>query len=239
MRILAIIPARAGSKGLPGKNIRVLAGRPLIGWSIAAARQCSMIDHVIVSSDGDAILEVARAEGADVVRRPAALAADDSLPKDAVRHVLNELETRGHAPFDVVVLLQPTSPLRTAGDITACIDVLQDRNADSVATAAEVEHHPARIWTLDGDGRPSPYREGDCIWAPRQALEKAFALNGAVYAVRVGPFLADPTPSFIFGDSRLVIMPRERSIDIDTLFDFRIAEQLLVPEGAGDDLDGK
>jgi len=219
--VAAFILARAGSKGLPGKNIRMFAGKPLLVWSIEAARDSGRVDRVIVSTDGVETADVARAAGAEVFMRPDALSSDTALPKDAIRHHVVEMAQAGGEP-DVIVLLQPTSPLRRASDICACLDELRD-GADSAVTFVKSPSNPHRVWRIEG-GVPTPFIEGGDPWAPRQALPDAFAINGAVYAARARALLDDRTASFLVGDARAVLMPPERSIDIDTALDFTIAE---------------
>ncbi len=223
MRTLAVIPARANSKGLPGKNVREFKGKPLIQWSIEIAKACSMIDEVCVSSDGANILSVADRNQAISVQRPADLATDTALPKDAVLHALDTIKQRNGLEFDIVVLLQPTSPLRAESDITACLNKIVDEGYDSSATFCGMSPHPERAWRIEND-RPAPYYGDDSNWAPRQSLGRAFALNGAVYAVRVDAFRKSGSPAFLFGNSAAIEMPPERSFDIDTLLDFQVAE---------------
>jgi CMP-N,N'-diacetyllegionaminic acid synthase len=223
MKFLAVIPARSGSKGLPGKNTRPFHGAPLLVWSVRAANAVSRIDLVAVSSDDDGVLAVGAAAGALAVKRPAELASDTALPKDAVLHCADELKAAGHGDFDVVVLLQPTSPLRAPWDIDACLDKVVNDGFDSCATFIESDAHPKRVWKIQNDA-PKPFMESGANWAPRQAIEPVYALNGAVYVVKLSAFRADPTPAFLFGRSAAVVMPPERSFDIDTLMDFEIAE---------------
>lgn len=220
----AFIPARAGSKGLPGKNIRPLLGKPLIAHSIQHALECGRIDRVFVSTDGAEIADEARKAGAEVMMRPDELAGDTALPKDALRYHLGELSREGVEP-DRIVLLQPTSPLRSPGNILDCLARL-DEGSDSAATFVEAPVSPSRLWAIDA-GEPRLYFEGENPWEGRQQLQKAFALNGAVYAVKTRPFLEDDSPSFLPGKSSAVIMSEEDSIDIDTLTDFVIAESIL------------
>lgn len=222
-RILAIIPARAGSKGLPGKNIRPFLGVPLLAWSIAVAKACAEVDHVAVSSDGDDVLALAREHGATAIKRPEVLASDTALPKDAVLHVLDTLAADGVEPFDLVVLLQPTSPLRVPEDISDCLASVTEQGADSAASFKPADSHPSRVWNIN-EGTPEPFMPGQDNWAPRQALSPAYALNGAVYVVTVKSFREEKSPAFLFGKSAASIMPAERSLDIDTLFDFEMAE---------------
>ena len=220
-KIAAFVLARGGSKGLPGKNIRLFAGKPLLAWSVLAAQQTGVIDRIIVSTDDDAIGQAGVRAGAEFFKRSNALSTDLALPKDAIRHHVDELEEEGYSP-DVIVLLQPTSPLRAPSDIIACIDAVKD-GADSAVTFTTAASNPHRAWKII-DGAPMPFIDGANPWAPRQALPEAFAINGAVYVARTKALLTDPSPSFIVGNARAVVMPPERSVDIDTLLDFKIAE---------------
>lgn len=221
--VIAFIPARAGSKGLPGKNIIDLAGKPLIGYTIDAALHCDMINHVVVSTDGEDIARVAKACGANVEMRPDELASDTALPKDALRYHLSQMDTLP----DVIVLLQPTSPLRIVDDIAACLTPVLSGEADSAATFVASTQSPYREWTCAKDGSVSPAIPDHDPWRPRQALPQTYRLNGAVYAVRTDLFLSDNSHSFLPGRNRMVLMPDERSIDIDVRDDLDRAANLL------------
>lgn len=223
MRTLAVIPARANSKGLPGKNVRDFRGKPLIQWSIDIAKACPMIDAVSVSSDGADILSVAHSAGAICVERPPQLATDTALPKDAVLHALDTIKRTSGLEFDLVILLQPTSPLRAEADIMACLKKVLNEGFDSCATFCPMSPHPERAWRIEND-RPMPYSGDTTNWAPRQSLTTAYALNGAVYVVRTEAFRNSDSPAFLFGNSAAIEMPLERSFDIDTLLDFQVAE---------------
>lgn len=222
MTITAFILARAGSKGLPSKNIIPFMGRPLITWSISAAKACQHIDHVIVSTDGNDIAQVACKAGADVMMRPSALSDDIALPKDAIRYHLGQIAKEGSMP-EISILLQPTSPLRIPSDITRCIDSILEDGYDSAATFVKTPSSPYRAWLKTDDG-PKPFLSDHNPWRPRQELPSTFSLNGAVYAVKTDIFLADNTHSFLPGKSHMVEMPKERSIDIDSALDLKIAE---------------
>jgi len=223
VRTLAVIPARANSRSLPGKNVRRFSGQPLILRAAECGKASAVIDHMVVSSDGESILSLARAAGVDTIRRPDGLAGDSALPKDAVLHAVDVLEQRGLPPFDIVVLLQPTSPLRLPEDIVLTRARIAEEGYDSAATFCEAASHPARTWRLE-NGQPSPLVQTRQSWAPRQELAPAYTLNGAVYAVKLDPFRANPGPEFLFGRAAGVIMPKERSFDIDTALDFALAE---------------
>lgn len=225
-RVVAIIPARGGSTSVPRKNIRSLGGKPLVAWSIEVARSVEAIDQVVVSTDSEAIAEAARQHGASVARRPAELATDDALVIDAVRHHLSDWKAEGRAA-GVVVLLEPTCPLRQPGDVAACLRRLAREDVDSVATFTDAALNPHRAWRIEEDG-PSPFVEGAVPWRPRQELPESYQLNGGAYA-----FFADRLPDDsvapLFGRIETVYMPEERSIDIDTEVDLRLAN-LLVEE---------
>lgn len=221
--VLGVIPARGGSKGLPRKNVLPLAGKPLIAWTIDAGRSSKYIDHLILSTDDHEIAEVGRAWGADVpFIRPPHLAGDETPMVEVVRHVLHEIPG-----YDLIVLLQPTSPLRTAEDIDGCIAMLHQKNASTAVTVAEAEVVPQWLFHLDPESRLQPIMPGD-LPHRRQAAGKVFTLNGAVY---VGTREAYSTASALVGPETIAyVMPRERSIDVDTLFDLKVCETLLRPD---------
>jgi N-acylneuraminate cytidylyltransferase len=224
-QVVAIIPARGGSKSVPNKNIRTLGDQPLLAWSIEVAYAAESIDAVVVTTDSDAIAEVARDYGASVIHRPAHLATDDALVIDAIRHAVRVWHKQGKT-IDVMVLLEPTSPLRSVEDIEACLDQLrQSPSVDSVATFTEAELNPHRAWRLEG-GSPEPFIEGAVPWRPRQALPEAYQLNGAVYAFWTDR-LPDDVIAPLFGQAASVYMPAERSVDIDDRFDFLLAETII------------
>jgi CMP-N,N'-diacetyllegionaminic acid synthase len=222
----AYIPARAGSKGLPGKNIRPFAGRPLIAWTIEAARAARGVDRVIVSTDGEEIARAAEAEGAEIAWRPAHLSGDAALPKDALRHHYLEMSEADRP--DILVLLQPTSPLRRPADIEACVSAVASGEWESACTFKKAGTNPYRAWKVR-DGAVTTFIDGADPWQPRQALPEAIELNGAVYAVRAKPFFDDPGPGFLIGRSKPIMMDEARSADIDTALDLRIAE--LIRDG--------
>lgn len=217
----AYIPARAGSKGLPRKNVLPFAGKPLLAWTVEAAIAAKHIDRVIVSTDGEEIADAAKQAGAEVAWRPPELSDDTALPKDALRYHYDAMEP-GDRP-DVLVLLQPTSPLRLPSDIDACADAVLRDGWDSACTFKPAETNPHRAWRDDG-GELRPFIEDANPWAPRQALPPAIQLNGAVYAVRASVFFEDTSPSFLVGRAKAVLMQAERSVDIDTALDMRLAE---------------
>jgi len=223
-RTVAIVPARGGSKSVPRKNLRPLGGKPLIAWSIEVALAVPEVDRVVVSSDDPEILDAARALGAETYARPAHLATDTSLVLDAVRDLLARLAEEGWAP-DVGVLLEPTCPFRSADDVRACLRRLEDPAVDSVATFVPARLNPYRAWRMEGD-RPTTFLESVDPWQPRQSLPPAYQLSGGVYAFRVDRLPASG-PAVLFGNAAAVIVPPERSVDIDDAIDFATAEAML------------
>jgi CMP-N,N'-diacetyllegionaminic acid synthase len=228
--ILGVIPARGGSKGLPGKNVKLLGGIPLIAHSIRAARGSRRLDDVVVSTDDPAIADAAREAGARVPSlRPAELATDRIPVWPAVRHAVTQWEAGGGGRVDVAVLLQPTSPLRTSADIDACVSRLLDEDAEMCVSVVRPHDSPYfNMVEITPDATPfaracSPLMRDA---SRRQDAPAVYALNGAVYAVRRDVL---ETLENQFRLERLVVseMARERSVDIDTLEDFELAEWLL------------
>lgn len=223
-RVIAVIPARGGSKSVPGKNIRPLGGKPLIAWSIEVARQVPEIDRVIVSTDDADIAAISRAYGAEVYARPPHLATDEALVIEALKDLIQTLRAEQES-FEWLVLLEPTCPLRGAEDVRNCLTLLARGGHDSVATFKEAELNPHRAWRMV-EGIPEVFIPGAVPWLPRQKLPKAYQLNGAVYAVRA-ELLAGESRSLLLGKTAAVLMPGERSHDIDDRFDFQVVETLL------------
>ena len=223
-RVVAVIPARGGSKSVPGKNIRSLGGKPLLAWSIQVARQVSEIDRIIVSTDDAQIASVGKAYGAEVYSRPAYLATDVALVIDALKDLLHTLQAERETP-EWVILLEPTCPLRTADDVRDCLKLVAQGGYDSVATFKDAELNPHRAWRLV-DGVPEVFIASAIPWLPRQKQPKAYQLNGAVYVFRAN-LLAEEAKSLLVGKVGAVLMPRDRSQDIDDSLDFTIVEALL------------
>jgi CMP-N,N'-diacetyllegionaminic acid synthase len=226
---IVLIPARAGSKGLPGKNLRVVGGVSLLARAILVARAVDGVSRIVVSTDGPAIAEEARRYGADVHDRPAELASDRSPVIATIRHVLAEQREQGHMPR-FGLLLEPTSPLRTVQDTQRCLDAVRE-GADSAATFTEAAVHPHRTFVIE-EGSATPFIEGAVPWKPRQALQpKAYQLSGGAYAFRCDRF--PPTGlAVLFGRIAPVVVPRERSVDIDDANDLRAVEALLAASPA-------
>lgn len=219
-KILGLIPARGGSKGVPGKNIRACAGRPLIGWTIAAAKESRYIDDVVLSSDDPAIIEYAATLGcAAPFRRPPELAQDDTPIAAAIIHALTTLT----ATYEYFVLLQPTSPLRLAIDIDACLEQCHAMGAPAALTVTPAEPSPYLMYRLDEQKHMAPVIERND--QRRQDLPPIHTINGAVYVGRCEWYLKNR--SFLSPETVASVMPAERSIDIDTEIDFALANVLL------------
>lgn len=225
-RVVGIVPARGGSKGLPRKNLIVLAGQPLILYTLRSGSGSRMVDRLLVSTDDEEIAEVVAGTGVEVMVRDPALGADDTPTADVVRDVLRRLADGGDT-YEIVVLLQPTSPLRSAADIDGAVRLLIEGGADSVVTVTRVEDaHPARMYR-ELDGLLVPYAE-ESRSRRRQDLEPVFHRNGAVYATWVERFLADD--SLTAGRLVKYEMPRGRSVNIDDRVDLALAAALLAME---------
>jgi N-acylneuraminate cytidylyltransferase/CMP-N,N'-diacetyllegionaminic acid synthase len=225
MKLLYFIPARGGSRGLPGKNILPLNGRPLIEWSIEAAKQAHHKGKIVVSTDSEEIAEVSRKAGAEIpFMRPAELATDSASSMDVIFHALDFFESAGEK-FDYVVLLQPTSPLRRASDIDAAIDLVLEKKAQAVVSVCVAEHHPLWSNTLPADKNMKDFIRPEIKGMNRQQLPVSYRLNGAIYIAsptylkNFGTFIADGTFAFE--------MPAEVSVDIDSEIDFALAEIMI------------
>lgn len=223
-RAIAIVTARAGSKGVPGKNVRPLGGKPLIAWTIEAAQRTPAVDRVVVSTDGREIGEVSRELGAEVLERPADLAGDAARSIDVLRHAIGELRAQGE-DARYMVLLQPTSPFRGPEDVERALELLDRRGIDCVVSMTEASLHPYLAFRID-DGVPSPFIEGAEFWRPRQELPPAYEPNGAVYAFAIDA-LGPEQRGLPFGDAGAILMDPLRSLDIDDEKDLLVAEAIL------------
>lgn len=213
-RVLAVIPARGGSKGLPGKNILPVAGRPLLDWTVCAARDARSIDRTVLSSDDALIIETARRLGCDVpFIRPHELATDTAETVDVVLHALEM------APgYDVVVVLQPTSPLRTSQDIDAACALWVGSGAPACVSVSPVAQSPYWMYRMDPANRLEPIIPESLPRSRRQDLPEVVALNGAIYVADAAWLRA--TRRFVTERTVAYVMPTERALDIDTATDF-------------------
>ena len=227
MSLLALIPARGGSKGLPRKNIKNLLGKPLIEWSIKAALNSKVIDRVIVSTDDEEISNVAKVCGAEVpFIRPSKLAQDNSTTFSVIEHALNWLENRQKYVPDHIALLEPTSPLRNAEDIDRAFDQLKNSNASSIVGICLTEvHHPLFIYQKDKSGKLNPYLNNSKKDIRRQDLEEAFFLEGSVYISETPVLLEEK--SFYHGNTMGYEVPKWKSFEIDDETDFFLVESIM------------
>ena len=222
-KILAIIPARGGSKRLPKKNLMDLNGKPLIAYTIVAAQNSRYIDKVILSSDDEAIIKVAKEYGCDVpFVRPKALAQDETRSIDVVTHALQTLDEK----FDDVILLQPTSPLRTTEDIDGAIEMFYNKRATSVIGVCEMEHSPLWANTLDESMSMENFLDDKYNNSRSQDLPTYYRINGAFYMSKVASVLENET-FFVKKDIYAYLMSQEDSVDIDTKLDFIVAQAIL------------
>jgi len=228
--VLAVIPARGGSKGLPRKNVLPLAGKPLIAHTLSAAQGAKLLDRTVISTDDDEIAEVCREYGGETpFKRPQELAKDDTLIYPVLTHAVKWLqEHEGYVP-DYVMLLQPTSPLRTSQDIDDAISKALDKDADGIVGLCHADSHPYMVMRLDDDGAISQFMKLDAPLAERysrrQDLPDAYCINGAIYLARRQFLISKET---FYSDRTFAhIMPPERSVDIDSELDLRLAELIL------------
>ncbi len=225
LQIIAVIPARSGSKGLLHKNIRILGGKPLIAHSIIQAQETGIVDEIFLSTDSQEYADIAVKYGANVpFLRSEELASDSASTWACVREALDRYHTLGKE-YDIVLLLQPTSPLRTARDIIGAIKQMALSNADAVVSVCEADHSPLWYNTLPENKSLTGFVRPEIMAKTRQELPAYYRINGAIYAVSTSYF--SKTQNIYDGNSFAYIMPKERSLDIDTQFDFSFAEYLL------------
>jgi N-acylneuraminate cytidylyltransferase len=221
-RVIAIIAARGGSKGLPGKNIALCGGKPLIAWTALAAKGSRLVDRTIVSSDDEAILVAARTAGVEApFVRPPELATDEAPMADVVLHALS---AAGEG-YEVGVLLQATSPLRRSEDIDGALALMAESGAPSVVSVTDVEKPPYWMYSLGEDRHLRPLFPELAAAGRRQELPPAYVLNGAVYVFDVAWFRKGRR--FSTEESVGFVMPRERSVDVDSARDLALADHLL------------
>lgn len=227
MRILGVIPARGGSKGVPRKNLRPLCGKPLLAWTAESALAAPCLERVVLSTDDAEIAALGRALGLEVpFLRPAELATDEALTIDVLRHALSFCEAEG-GEYEAVFTLQPTNPLRTVDDITGAVALLERTGADSVISfTAAGDKHPARMKQIGKDLRviDPPFAEA-VEGLPRQLLPKYYWREGSVYVTRRDVLVQQR--SLKGSDCRAWMIPAERAINLDTELDFALAGLLL------------
>lgn len=231
-RVLAVIPARGGSKSIPRKNLQDLAGHPLVAHMIQHALQVDSITDLVVSTNDQEIAKVARRYGAKVpFMRPAELATDDMPSWPAVRHALLEMETLTGQPYEYVVMLQATAPLCRPQDIAACIERIKIGDCESVVTVVPVTtHHPFRMKRIvGGDILINYIEQGFEDMRPRQMLPPVYKRSGAVYASRRK--VVAEQKAVVGSDVRAVVVPAETGVDIDTLLELELVRLILTRPG--------
>lgn len=232
MKVLGVITARGGSKGIPGKNLKLLGGRPLIAYTIDAAQQSNALDRLILSTDDAAIAEAAQALGCEVpFLRPPELARDDTPHLPVMQHAVEWLAAHDNYHPDLVLILQPTSPLRRPEHVREAVSLAQTSGADSVVgvSAVPVHHHPLRTLRVDADGTATLFVTGEPLRRRdkrRQDLPPVWAMNGAIYLFRTST-LFDPEPSLFGARSVAYVMPHSSALSIDDPDDWTEVERHL------------
>lgn len=225
MRNIAIIPARSGSKGLKDKNIKLLNGKPLMAYTIDAAKKSNLFDEIFVSTDSEEYANIANNLGASVpFLRSMKLSSDNASSWDVVKESLMNYKKLGKE-FDTVALLQPTSPLRKVKDILNAYDNMKIKDANAVVSVCEVDHSPLWCNILPEDNSLNNFLSQDLIKSPRQSLPKYYRINGALYIVKTEYLMT--SENIYIEKCYAVIMKKEDSVDIDDIVDFKIAEALI------------
>jgi len=215
---LAIIPARGGSKRLPRKNVLDLSGKPLLAWSIEAGLKSQYINTVVVTSDDNEILGISKEFGAKTIKRPEELASDTATTFDTIKHTIDNLEK-----YDYIVLLQPTSPLRTRKHIDEAIEILENKHADALISICEMDHSPLWSNTLPQDGNMNNFLRDEVLNKRSQDLGQYYRINGAIYICKMDKLLENKG-FFLKKNIFAYEMDRKSSIDIDTELDFKFVE---------------
>lgn len=224
--MLAVIPARGGSKGVPGKNIKELAGKPLIAYTIEAAIASNIFEKVIVSTDSQKIAEVAVNYGAEVpFMRPSEISGDMTSSDDVILHALAFYQQQG-TRYDEVCKLQPTSPFRSSKHLQEAYQLFSERHADFLVSVCECEHSPLWAGVIGDDLRLDNFISEEAKRACRQNLPQYYRLNGAIYMGKTNRFYENR--SFLGENSVAYVMNQEDSVDIDSLLDFMLAEMLIM-----------
>ena len=225
-KVLAFIPARGGSKGVKNKNIKPLEGKPLIAYTIEAAKETGIFEDIIVSTDSEKIAAIAKEQGAYVpFLRPQELAQDNSTTIDAIKHLIQTMKEEFGKTYDSIIVLQPTSPLRSAKHIKEGYQIYKDKNANFVVSVCECEHSPLWTNTLDEEGRMDKFLSDEVKNKNRQDIPVYYRLNGALYIGKVDEVINNN--GFYGKNSFSYIMEKDYSVDIDSELDFKIAEVLM------------
>lgn len=227
MEILGLITARGGSKSIPGKNVKLLAGKPLIRWTIDEAMKSSLVSRLVVSTDDDEIERVSLEGGAEVpFRRPAEMAGDASPHIEVIIHALEWLKFEQDYEPDYVLLLQPTSPFRTVIDIDGAIQLAALRpESEAIVGVSETEHHPFLAKKIEGEGVLEDFVKTDIPYLRRQDLPPAYVINGAIYLNKTESLRK--IRKLIPSGTLAYVMPQDRSLDVDTPWDFYLADLIM------------
>lgn len=222
--VLAIIPARGGSKGLKRKNIKKLNNKPLITYTINEARKSKLIDHIVVSTEDKKIRKICEKERVSVIKRPMKLAMDSTPSKLVYQHSIKYLEKNEKIVPDIIIILLPTSPLRTVKDIDSAIKKFVKNPCDLILSVNETSHPPTWSFTITNEGILNPLFPKD-LAKRRQDSAKFYQPNGAIYVTNYSHLMG--SKKLISGKIKPYLMPEERSVDIDNLFQFHMAELLI------------
>lgn len=224
--VLAIIPARGGSKGVPRKNVKDLCGKPLIAWTIEEALKSKYIDRLIVSTEDDEIAEISKKYGAEVpFVRPKELAEDTSKAIDTYIYTVNKLRYDFKYRPDIILILQATSPFRKTKHIDEALNLFINKQADSVISVMEIDNYPEWLKKITQEGKLIDYIDSTKNYLNRQEIDEYYVPNGAIYIFKTE--IITNLKTYYTDDTYAYIMQKEESIDIDTKFDFKIAQLIL------------
>lgn len=231
MKILGVIPARGGSKGVPDKNIKPILGKPLIAYTIQTGLKSQLVSDLVVTTDSEVIQQIALEYGAECpFLRPDELATDTALAIPTIQHAVKEMEKLKNEKYDYIIMLQPTSPLKRSTDLDGALNRLIEEDADGIISVVNVDnHHPMKMKKFTGEdghsGQLVDYQKPPYENCPRQLLPPIYIVNGAIYATKRDVFMHQNTfqGDFCLGYE----MPAERSVNIDTEFDFLLAEHII------------
>lgn len=219
-KTLALIPARAGSKGIKNKNLALLANKPLVYHTIKAAKEATCIDKIVLSSDGDEILTYARSQGIDIIKRPKELALDDTTSDKVILHALEIYKT-----YENIILLQPTSPFRTSKHIDESFYHFMQKNANALISVYKEDNKILKAFTIDENKNLKGICNDFYPFMPRQKLPNVYMGNGAIYILKIKEFLKNP--SFLLKNTTFFKMDKQSSFDIDTLEDLKKANEFF------------
>lgn len=223
-KILGIIPARGGSKGIPYKNIISVCGKPLIAYTIESSLKSKYITRTVVSSEDEKILKIASDFGANIIRRPKKLSTDKATSESVIQDALKQLKSKGEE-FDLIILLQPTSPLRDESDIDNSVEYFLKSDATALISAYEPLHHPYKSFKVNNKGFLEGIINNEYPFKIRQNLPIVYNANGAIYIIYVKNFIQK---NKLFTEKTIpYIMPIDKSVDIDSINDLRLVENLI------------